>query len=227
MEGNYCKNIELLYNSVDFNLFKQPFSKEEKNSLRHKMGFTSTDFIVMYSGRIQEYKGVRQLLEAICQLKNIPRIKLLIVGSHFFSSSKKSSFEKSLFSLTEQIKWKVVFTGYIDYKDMYKYYNLADLCVFPSTWEEPFALTCLEALICGKPVVITKSGGMVEVVDEKCAKIVPNDLNLSDNLARTIKELYNNNNELLRMSNAAKKRAEYFSSQKQFERFTSLINKYI
>lgn len=49
---------------------------------------------------------------------------------------------------------------------MYKYYNIANLCAFPSIWEEPFALTCLEALVCGKPVVITKSGGMVEVVNE-------------------------------------------------------------
>ena len=65
---------------------------------------------------------------------------------------------------------------------MYKYYNIANLCAFPSIWEEPFCIDLFwEALVCGKPVVITKSGGMVEVVNEKCAVVLPNNSNLAEN----------------------------------------------
>ena len=193
----------------------------------HKLGFEKNDFIVMYSGRIQEFKGVKQLLEAMTLLQNIPNIKLLVVGSSFYSTSHQTSFEKSLLPLIKKLDNKVIFTGYVDYKEMYKYYNIADLCVFPSTWEEPFALTCLEALVCGKPVLITKSGGMTEVVNDKCSIIVPNDCNLANNLANTIKNIITDKTRLNMMAKESLKRAEKFSSSNQFEQFSLLMKKYI
>lgn len=227
IEGKYCKNIELLYNSVNFSLFQKKINEEEKQNLMHKLGFEKNDFIVMYSGRIQEFKGVKQLLEAMTLLQNIPNIKLLVVGSSFYSTSHQTSFEKSLLPLIKKLDNKVIFTGYVDYKEMYKYYNIADLCVFPSTWEEPFALTCLEALVCGKPVLITKSGGMTEVVNDKCSIIVPNDCNLANNLANTIKNIITDKTRLNMMAKESLKRAEKFSSSNQFEQFSLLMKKYI
>lgn len=226
-EGKYCKNIELLYNSIDFSLFQQFMSNEEKSCLRKMLGFDDKDFIIMFSGRLREFKGVKQLLEAMLLLSDICDLKLLVVGSYFFSSSIQSSFEKSLLPLIKQLGNKVKFTGFVEYKDMYKYYNIANLCAFPSIWEEPFALTCLEALVCGRPVVITKSGGMVEVVNEKCAVILPNDSNLAENLAASIKELKGNPIKLSEMAVAAKTRARLFTPEKQYDQFSSLMGKYI
>lgn len=227
IEGKYCNNIELLYNSINFSLFQRKINREEEQNLMHKLGFEKNDFIVMFSGRIQEYKGIKQLLKAMILLQNIPNIKLLVVGSSFFSTSHQTPFEKSLLPLIKQLNKKVIFTGYVDYEEMYKYYNIANLCVFPSTWEEPFALTCLEALACSKPVLITKSGGMTEVVNDKCSIIIPNDSNLVNNLAYAIKNIIADKNRLNIMAKESLKRAEKFSSDNQFEQFSLLMKKYL
>lgn len=225
VEGQLCPNIERLYNSVDFGKFQKELSVDEIAEIRQKLGIEDDDFVVMFSGRMRDFKGIKQLLEAMLLCSDIPKIRLLAVGSSFFSSDVKNSFEKSLEPIIDKLGTKVIFTGYVPYDDIYKYYKLADICAFPSIWEEPFALTCLEALVCGKPVIITKSGGMVEVVDEKCAIVVPNDADLPNNLSKSIRELYSNKDKVKDMSVAAIKRAEYFSPDSHYKRFCEIIEK--
>lgn len=225
VEGNLCPNIERLYNSVDFSKFQKELGVDEIAEIRRTLGIEYDDFVVMFSGRMREFKGIKQLLEAMLLCRDISKIKLLAVGSSFFSSNNKNSFEKSLEPIIDKLGTKVIFTGYVPYNDIYKYYKLADICAFPSIWEEPFALTCLEALVCGKPVIITKSGGMVEVVDEKCAIVVPNDADLPNNLSKSIRELYSNKDKVKDMSAAAIKRAENFSPDSHYKRFCEIIEK--
>lgn len=226
-EGNYCSNIELLYNSIPFDRFNRIVDEKEILDLREKLGFDKTDFVVMFSGRLREYKGVKELLMAIEKCKEYPSIKLLVVGSHIFSSNQKSDFIESLTPIVERLGDKVKFTGFVKYDDIFKYYKVADICSFPSTWEEPFALTCLEGITCGKPVVITKSGGMTEIIDDACAVVVPNDSSLSDNLAREFIRLSQNRNIVVKMGLSAENRAKAFSPDKQYNSFVSLVNKYL
>lgn len=225
VEGHICPNIERLYNSVDFSKFQKELSDGEISEIRRRLGIEDDDFVVMFSGRMREFKGIKQLLEAMLLCRDIPKIRLLAVGSSFFSSNVKNSFENSLEPIINKLGNKVIFTGYVPYDDIYKYYKLADICAFPSIWEEPFALTCLEALVCGKPVIITKSGGMVEVVDENCAIVVPNDSDLPNNLSKSIRELYSNKDKVKDMSAAAIKRAENFSPDSHYKRFCEIIEK--
>src|SRR5690606_10838090 len=53
----------------------------------------------------------------------------------------------------------------------------ADVCVFPSEWEEPFGLVPLEAMACDTPVVASGVGGSGEfLVDEgNCLLFEPGD----------------------------------------------------
>lgn len=226
-EGKYSNNIELLYNSIPFKYFKTKITHENKMAIRKDLGFAPNDFIVMFSGRLREYKGVKELLLAIEKCKDNPQIKLLIVGSHIFSSNVSSPFIASLKPIIERLGDRVKFTGYVKYEAMYKYYQVADICSFPSTWEEPFALTCLEGITSGKPVVITNSGGMPEMVDDKCSIIVPNDASLSDNLAKSYIMLSKDKGRIEAMSKAASDRAELFSPENQYKCFVNLMNKYV
>ena len=68
---------------------------------------------------------------------------------------------------------------------------------------------------------------MVEVVNEKCAVVLPNNSNLAENLAASIKELKGNLIKLSEMAVAAKTRARLFAPEIQYDRFSSLIEKYI
>ena len=60
---------------------------------------------------------------------------------------------------------KNVFMQMIPLDLMPKFYNVADISVYPSTGHEPFGITMLESLASGVPMVVTESGGMVEVIE--------------------------------------------------------------
>ncbi len=50
--------------------------------------------------------------------------------------------------------------------DMPGLYAISDVCVYPSTSGEPFGLTMLEALSSAKPMIVTNSGGMPEIIKD-------------------------------------------------------------
>lgn len=49
---------------------------------------------------------------------------------------------------------------------MAELYNLSEVCVYPSTAHEPFGLTMLEAQATEKPMVVTRAGGMPEIIHD-------------------------------------------------------------
>jgi len=49
---------------------------------------------------------------------------------------------------------------------MAELYNLSEVCVYPSTAHEPFGLTMLEAQASEKPIVVTRIGGMPEIIND-------------------------------------------------------------
>ena len=57
---------------------------------------------------------------AIEKCKEYPSIKLLVVGSHIFSSNQKSDFIESLTPIVERLGDKVRFTGFVKYDDIFK-----------------------------------------------------------------------------------------------------------
>lgn len=218
------QKVSLLYNSVDLQQFC-PVTIEERERLRMRQGFGVDDKIIIYAGRLQPYKGIKQLLEAFCKI-NDPNIKLLIVGSSFFSLSKPTSFMRELKILSQEKEDRISFTGFVPHQQIQEYYQMADIAVLPSMWDEPFGLTCLEALACGLPVITTKSGGLPEIVTPKCGTLLERDSHIIDNIHSNILTLLNNQSLLSSMSLEARLRAERFDSKDYFNNFCNLINQY-
>ena len=60
------------------------------------------------------------------------------------------------------------------YADMPSLYAEADVVVYPTVGEEPYGLVPLEAMSCGSPVVVARSGGLSEtVLDGNTGLVVP------------------------------------------------------
>lgn len=174
----------VLKNCVDIEKFR-PLSKNDLKiqELKNKFTFTDNEFIVIFSGRLSEEKGVDIVIKAV---KGLPEnVRLLVVGSLFSSNNTHTPYQAYLTALANDLNDRIVFTGYVDQKEMPYMYNLADIAVLPSMWEEPAGLTMVEALACGIPVITTKSGGIPEYMKDK-AIILSKDENLVDNLTKTI-----------------------------------------
>jgi glycosyltransferase involved in cell wall biosynthesis len=56
--------------------------------------------------------------------------------------------------------------GHVPYAKLHsEFYSKIGVLLFPSVWEEPFALTVLEAMASGVLVIASNTGGTPEVVD--------------------------------------------------------------
>ena len=185
-------NVTVAYNKIDTSLFS-PCSSNETDILRAKLKLTKDDYVIIFVGRLLPEKGIGVLLDAIEQITDV---KLLIVGSAVHNAKTSSTFESQLFEKTKNMKDRIVFTGYVDQKELYKYYNLANLAVLPSVWDEPAGLTMVEAISCGTPLITTNAGGIPEYVS-KYSIILNNDNNLLNNLVSAIEKEKKTNNDLL------------------------------
>lgn len=156
-----CQQIKIttIHNGIDLQRFYQatPLS-------RTSFGFTDKDFIIVYSGRINREKGVKELIQAFKRLKDYTDIKLMVIGSSFFGNEQGGDpFIQSLQEEAEELANRIIFTGYIPYGQIPSYLKMADVAVIPSMWNEPFALTLVEAMAAGLPIVATHVGAISEV----------------------------------------------------------------
>ena len=182
--------------------------------------------LVVYSGRINPEKGISELIDAMIFIKDRPQIKLLVIGSPFFGETSDSDFFRSLNKKAESIKKNIVFTGYVHYQEVPNYLNIADIAVLPSIWEEPFGLTCVEAMAAGLPIITTNKGGIPEVVNNSCAILLDSISHLpllSRQIADSIIELYNNPVKCKSMSLESLKRSRLFDKNDYVKNFWNVF----
>ncbi len=158
---------------------------------RSSLGFTDEDFIVVYSGRINREKGVKELIQAFKRLKDYPHIKLMVIGGSFFGNEQGADpFIQSLQAEAEELSNRIIFTGYVPYEQIPSYLKMADVAAVPSMWDDPFPTTILEAMAAGLPIVATHSGGIKESCGQ-CAIIVEKS-SVIEGLYTSLLNLYNN-----------------------------------
>lgn len=125
-------------------------SAKEKELLKCKYVKDDKGLLYLFVGQIAERKGVKFLLEAWLRHKESnPSDILLLVGS----GNQLEEF-RNCYSSCESI----VFTGRVDYADIYKYYAIADVFIIP-TIEDNWSLVIPEAMACGLPVATSVYNG--------------------------------------------------------------------
>ena len=81
----------VVYNCVNEAKFNKKITVEQRNKLRAQLGLKEDDFVVLYCGRIQEVKGVRELLRAFAGIKE-HNCRLLIIGNADFAVNTTTPF---------------------------------------------------------------------------------------------------------------------------------------
>jgi glycosyltransferase involved in cell wall biosynthesis len=107
----------------------------------------------------------------------------------------------------------VIFTGYVPKEDLVKFYNLADLFVYPSLYEG-FGLPPLEAMACGCPVITSNTSSLPEVVGDAGIMVNPYDVN---ELVKVMYEVLTNEGLKKELSKKGLERAKLFDWKKTAE----------
>lgn len=210
-----------VYNCVNEEKFTKRITEEEREKIRAEFGFSKEDTVVMYCGRILEVKGVRELVRAVINIGD-PHIKLLMIGSAISGGNADTPYVAEVKTLVEQAKGRVKFTGYIDNQELYRYYQAADMQVIPSLWEEAAGLIAIEGMLSRLPLIVTKSGGMIEYATEDTAVWVERD-GIVKNLEREIIALAKDKKRCEQMKQASKKRADLFPKSRFYQEFIEVF----
>lgn len=216
----YNDKVYTLYNGIDTSKFGKEKYKDKIQKVKKEYGILPNDKVFLYTGRIVPEKGVKELVQAFSNLKDDFNVKLLITGSIDYGKNSTSKYLKEVSSIATQ---NIIFTGYIAYNEMPILYAIADVGIIPSIWEEPFALTVIEHMATGNPVIITNSGGMPELTNKKCAIMVRKDENLVQNLKEAIENVISNFEIIKNMGIEARKQSESFDKSNYVSRFNKLI----
>lgn len=147
--------LSLIQNGLEDDYIK--YTQQEKKELRSYYHFPEKEAIIMFAGRLDTDKGIYFLLKALHQLiEQGQKVHLLLAGDGAFSQCLK---EISPYWYT------VTFTGFIDKKELYKLYSIADIGIVPSAHEE-FGYVALEMIMNGLPVIVNGRSGLSEIIEE-------------------------------------------------------------
>lgn len=196
-------------------VFHNNYSVKEIETGKKKYNINSDYFL--YLGTLEPRKNIERLVKAYSLLKQgknkIP--KLVLAGG-------KGWLYDNIFKLVNELDLidYVIFTGYVDDKDVPLLMNGAAAFCFPSLYEG-FGMPPLEAMACGTPVITSNTSSLPEVVGD--AAILVNPLSVDD-ISNAIKLVTKDDKLRQQLSEKGLVQCQKFSWEKSAKLFLETIN---
>lgn len=150
----------------------------DRHLSRARLQWPHDEFTVLQLGRMVPRKGVDTVIRAIAVMKHSMgrRARLVIAGGPSCDPAANHTREiDRLMRLAhdEDVTSEVHFMGRCDRETLSLVYSAADVFV-TTPWYEPFGITPVEAMACGRPVVGAAVGGIQSTVrDGRTGLLVP------------------------------------------------------
>ncbi|MCC5620561.1 glycosyltransferase family 4 protein [Nostoc sp. CHAB 5715] len=149
--------IEVVYNGFDPKNYKN--DESEINKLQQQLGL-QRKFVVGHFSRLAPWKGQHILIDALAKCP--PEVTAILVGDALFG---EQDYAQQLHQKVAELglENRVKFLGFRS--DIPQLMAACDLVAHTSTSAEPFGRVIVEAMLCAKPVVAAKAGGVMELVE--------------------------------------------------------------
>ncbi|SAK99118.1 transferase [Caballeronia fortuita] len=140
------------------------FHPLDKAAARERLGWPQDRFIVLQLGRMVPRKGVDNVVRALglCHAEHGETAELYVAGGNSDEANEIATPEIGrLRGVAREcgIEEHVHFVGRHGRNELKHFYNAADVFV-TTPWYEPFGITPLEAMACGRPVIGADVGGI-------------------------------------------------------------------
>ena len=156
------QKVALIAHGVDTVRFR-PATADERRGLRQQLGLPGDGRIVIYTGRLLRGKGLETLSAAFREVAAAnASAHLAIVGD---GAGQSLSVEADLRAAAqaEGLVGRVTFSGRVDAVE--DWLRASDVFAFPSMFEA-LGIALIEAAACGLPAVASRTGGIVDVVED-------------------------------------------------------------
>jgi glycosyltransferase involved in cell wall biosynthesis len=143
----------LVPNAVDTARFTKVYQKEELAAVRHELGASPDEVLLVTTSRLVEKNATDVVIRALAELPE--KYTFIIFGT--------GPDEEMLRSLVAQLKLesRVVFYGHLDHAVMPKYLKACDIFIRPSR-SEGMGNSFVEAMAAEIPVIATQEGGIAD-----------------------------------------------------------------
>ncbi|CAG5006524.1 D-inositol-3-phosphate glycosyltransferase [Dyadobacter sp. CECT 9275] len=158
--GNGSSNgINVNYFSVSEHL------RQEGQLFKESFGIATNSIILSFVGRLANYKGINELVEAFEVLQaSHNNLYLLLIGAHEELNPLKDSTKSSI-----QNNKSIIAVGH--QQDVRKYLTISDIFVFPS-YREGFPQALMQACAMEVPSIATHINGCNEIIIDKVTGIL-------------------------------------------------------
>lgn len=148
----------VLYNALDL----APYASLDRQAARRTYALAADDLVVGMMGRIEPWKGQRDVLAAMSVLKpRVPRLRCLVAGTPELDGQwymDELIAQAGALGLDDVVR----FIGYEP--DVPRFMAALDVLCHASTQPEPFGRVLIEGMAASLPVVATNAGGVPEIV---------------------------------------------------------------
>lgn len=141
----------------------ETFKKINENKLKELINKYNLKekFIISYLGRIQEYKGLEQIIKILFDLIKINQnIIFIAIGKDAGDKARLEKMAKEL-----NVSDNIIFTGEVSEDEKIALLDLSEIFVFPSQWEA-FGIAMLEAMARGNAIISSKTEGGAYLIEE-------------------------------------------------------------
>lgn len=202
--GVPSEKVCTVYNGIDPDQYFQ--AKSYRETIRKEFNISDQITLVGFVARMVPQKGHGRFFEALSEVtKKVSNVKALIVGDttlNYDEPEYRDVLKRQVEGLG--LEEKLCFTGFRE--DIPAIMNAIDIFVSASL-KEPFGRTTVEAMICGKPVVATRTAGSQEIVlDGVTGILVP--IEDTKAMATAILSLVENSEKASSMGRCGRKRAK-------------------
>lgn len=121
---------------------------------------------ICYVGRLERRKGVIEWIKAAAAVApEFPNARFEFVGTNVLGGNGLNGKEFVDRLLPKNLKHMFLFRGEQKHVALPQFLGRARMAVVPSRWEN-FPNTCIEAMCSGLPVIASREGGMVEMIED-------------------------------------------------------------
>ncbi len=167
---------------------------------------------VLFVGGLEPRKGLEYLVRALERVADVvPDVRLVAVAKTGFRGTDQWQSYKSLAEHLKILE-RIDYHESVDESTLLQFYSDCDLLVLPSK-TEGWGLSLMEAMVCGKPVVASRAGGIPELVRDGLDGILVDTGDVRW-LAEAIVNLLKNPDLCKRMGASGRERAVQFSWDK-------------
>jgi glycosyltransferase involved in cell wall biosynthesis len=197
------ERIEVIHNGID--LKKYDPEKTNREETKKKLGFENQK-IVFFVGRPVREKGIDVLVKAYQEVKKEIKDSKLVLLSY-----------GNIPNLPQDV---LHINSFVSEEERLNLIAASDVFVVPSLYE-PFGIVAVEGLAMNKAVIGSRTGGIKEIIEDGSSGLLFEPGNHME-LAEKIKLLLKDEKERKRMEANARKRAAFFSWEKNAEKVSSI-----